>query len=22
SDPVPGYDGLGDVKVRFERPLT
>ncbi len=22
SDPVPGYDGPGDVKVRFERPLT
>ena len=21
SDPVPGYDGPGDVKVRFERPL-
>jgi ribosomal protein S18 acetylase RimI-like enzyme len=22
SDPLPGYDGPGDVKVRFERPLT
>jgi ribosomal protein S18 acetylase RimI-like enzyme len=22
SDPVPGYDGPGDVKVRFERSLT
>jgi ribosomal protein S18 acetylase RimI-like enzyme len=22
SDPVPGYDGPGDVKVRFERALT
>ena len=21
SDPTPGYDGPGDVKVRFERPL-
>ncbi len=21
SDPAPGYDGPGDVKVRFERPL-
>jgi ribosomal protein S18 acetylase RimI-like enzyme len=21
SDPLPGYDGPGDVKVRFERPL-
>jgi ribosomal protein S18 acetylase RimI-like enzyme len=21
SDPVPGYDGPGDLKVRFERPL-
>jgi GNAT superfamily N-acetyltransferase len=22
SDPLPGYDGAGDVKVRFERPLA
>jgi ribosomal protein S18 acetylase RimI-like enzyme len=22
SDPLPGYDGPGDVKVRFERPLA
>jgi ribosomal protein S18 acetylase RimI-like enzyme len=22
SDPLNGYDGPGDVKVRFERPLT
>ena len=22
TGPIPGYDGPGDVKVRFERPLT